>query len=104
MKWRGGWRSVLIECGGQCVTDSGIAVMPLWFVDSLDSLQWVSVCHVVITSDLLNMLFASQCHPCVSCYIIPKQVHGHFEVDKCLARELAPSTFKMLVAMVLSPV
>lgn len=58
--------------------------------------------HVVISSDLL---FASQCHPCVSCYIyIPEQVHGHFDVDKCLDRELAPSTFKMLVAMVLSPV
>ena len=43
LEWRGGWRSVLIESGGQCVTASGIVVMPLWSVDSLDSLQWVSI-------------------------------------------------------------
>lgn len=37
LNWRGELRSVSMECGEQCADASGILVLPLWSVDSLDS-------------------------------------------------------------------
>lgn len=37
LNWREELRSVLMECGGQCVDASGTLVLPLSSVDSLDS-------------------------------------------------------------------
>ena len=42
--------------------------------------------------------------PSMCFMLFPEQMHGRFEVDKCLAREQAPYTFEVLDALVLSPV
>ena len=47
MKWREGWRFVLVRHGEQCVIMVGTSLMPLWSVHSLDSARCVSLCFEV---------------------------------------------------------
>jgi len=52
MRWRGGLRCALEECGGQCVMMVGIPMMPEWYADSWD-MKWMCQGHVSFNVSLL---------------------------------------------------
>ena len=52
--WKEGWKCATIISGGQCVMTRGMAVMPMWHVDSWDSLAQV-LTRDLITSGVLSL-------------------------------------------------